>query len=68
MLVLIVIPPHTHPNEEIILMLDGNAEMQVGEKKVKANSGDVVLYTSMIPHNLTNIGPTPCLYFAIQWN
>lgn len=60
--------PHTHKNEEIILMLDGNAEMQIGTDHQKANGGDVVFLTSMIPHNLTNIGKTPCLYFAIQWN
>ena len=61
-------PPHTHKNEEIILMLDGNAEMSIANDHPKANGGDVVFLTSLIPHNLTNIGKTPCLYFAIQWN
>jgi (S)-ureidoglycine aminohydrolase len=60
--------PHTHVNEEIILMLDGNAEMQIGNDHQKANPGDVVLLNSMVLHNLTNVGKTPCLYFAIQWN
>jgi (S)-ureidoglycine aminohydrolase len=60
--------PHTHVNEEIILMLEGNAEMQIGNDHQKANAGDVVLLGSNILHNLTNIGNTPCLYFAIQWN
>jgi len=60
--------PHTHLNEEIILMLDGIAEMQIGNDHQKANPGDVVLLGSTILHNLTNIGNTPCLYFAIQWN
>ena len=61
-------PPHTHKNEEIILMLEGNAEMTIANDHPKANSGDIVLLTSLIPHNLTNVGKTPCLYFAIQWN
>ncbi len=61
-------PPHTHKNEEIILMLDGNAEMTVGTDHQKANGGGVVWMGSMVSHNLTNIGKTPCLYFAIQWN
>ncbi len=60
--------PHTHVNEEIILMLDGNAEMQIGNSHQKANAGDVVMLGSMVLHNLTNVGTTPCLYFAIQWN
>ncbi|HEY1019259.1 MAG TPA: cupin domain-containing protein [Sediminibacterium sp.] len=60
--------PHTHKNEEIILMLEGNAEMQIGTDHQKANPADVVLLGSNVLHNLSNIGQTPCLYFAIQWN
>ena len=60
--------PHTHKNEEIILMMEGNAEMQIGTDHQKANAGDVVLLGSNVLHNLTNVGKTPCLYFAIQWN
>jgi (S)-ureidoglycine aminohydrolase len=60
--------PHTHKNEEIILMLQGNAEMQIGTEKRKANSGDVVFLGSNVLHNLTNIGTVPAVYYAIQWN
>lgn len=60
--------PHTHKNEEIILMLEGNAEMQIGTDHQKANPADVVLLGSNVLHNLSNVGNTPCLYFAIQWN
>jgi (S)-ureidoglycine aminohydrolase len=60
--------PHTHKNEEIILMLDGNGEMQIGETHQKSNAGDVVFLNSMVLHNITNIGTIPCMYFAIQWN
>jgi (S)-ureidoglycine aminohydrolase len=48
--------------------MEGNAEMQIGTDHQKANAGDVVLLNSMVLHNLTNVGETPCLYFAIQWN
>jgi (S)-ureidoglycine aminohydrolase len=60
--------PHTHKNEEIILMLDGNAQMLVHGKPVRCDTGDAVYVDSMVPHNLTNIGKTPSTYFAIQWN
>lgn len=60
--------PHQHKNEEIILMLEGNAEMQIGTNHEKANPGDVVFLTSNVLHNLSNIGKGACLYFAIQWN
>jgi (S)-ureidoglycine aminohydrolase len=60
--------PHTHKNEEIILMLQGNAEMQIGTDHQKANPGDVVFLGSNVLHNLTNVGTVPCIYYAIQWN
>jgi len=60
--------PHTHKNEEIIVMLQGNAEMQIGTEHKKANGGDVVYLGSNVLHNLTNIGTVPCVYYAIQWN
>jgi (S)-ureidoglycine aminohydrolase len=60
--------PHTHKNEEIILMLQGNAEMQIGTDHQKANSGDVVFLGSNVLHNLSNVGTVPCVYYAIQWN
>ncbi len=60
--------PHTHKNEEIILMLDGNGEMQIGDSHQKSNAGDAVFLNSMVLHNITNVGTVPCLYFAIQWN
>jgi (S)-ureidoglycine aminohydrolase len=60
--------PHTHKNEEIILMLDGDAEMTVNTGKVRADTGDAVYVASMVPHNLINSGKTAATYFAIQWN
>ncbi len=61
-------PPHTHKNEEIILMMDGDAQMLVNGKVVRCDTGDAVYVDSMVPHNLSNIGKTPATYFAIQWN
>jgi (S)-ureidoglycine aminohydrolase len=60
--------PHTHKNEEIILMIDDISEMQLGEGKQKITSGDAAFVTSNIPHNYSNLGSRPAVYFAIQWN
>jgi (S)-ureidoglycine aminohydrolase len=59
--------PHTHVAEEIILIKEGDVEMNVGDKKVKPSEGGLVFLDSKILHNLTNIGKTPTTYFAIQW-
>ena len=60
--------PHTHKNEEIILMIDGEGEMVLGNAKEKIITGDAAWVESNIPHNITNIGKRPAVYFAIQWN
>ena len=60
--------PHTHFNEEIILMMEGNAEERIGDKKESAKPGDVIRLGSKVLHNITNVGNTPCQYYAIQWN
>jgi (S)-ureidoglycine aminohydrolase len=60
--------PHTHQNEEIILMLDGDAKMTVNTGTVRCTTGDAVYVASMVPHNLINSSKSPATYFAIQWN
>jgi (S)-ureidoglycine aminohydrolase len=61
-------PPHTHRTEEIILMIKGNGEMQIGETFHPTAPGDVVLVNSKVPHAIKNIGNVPCSYYAIQWH
>ncbi len=60
--------PHTHVAEEIILMVQGDAQMQVGQNFYKATTGDVIFLNSQVPHALKNTGKTACTYFAFQWN
>ena len=61
-------PPHTHKTEEIILMIDGEGEMVLGESKQRIVTGDAAWVESNIPHNITNTGKRPAVYYAIQWN
>ncbi len=59
---------HTHRAEEIILMIKGSGEMQLGDSMHKARAGDVILANANIPHAFTNTGNEQCGYFAIQWH
>jgi (S)-ureidoglycine aminohydrolase len=59
--------PHTHRAEEIILMIKGNVQMQIGRDFYKAEAGDLIFLGSNILHALKNTGPQQCSYFAIQW-
>jgi (S)-ureidoglycine aminohydrolase len=59
--------PHTHVQEEIILILRGNVNMHIGGKLYPASPGDVIFLPSLIPHALINTGKEQCEYFAFQW-
>jgi (S)-ureidoglycine aminohydrolase len=59
--------PHTHRAEEIVLMINGNTEMQIGENYYKGSEGDLFFLGSNIPHAIRNEGTSSCMYFAIQW-
>lgn len=60
--------PHTHKNEEIILMVDGDGEMVLGDVKQNIKTGDAAYVASHLSHNFSNLGNRPAVYFAIQWN
>jgi len=59
--------PHTHRAAEIILMLNGNTEMQVSDKFYQGHTGDVYYAPAGIPHAIRNIGKGDCMYFAFQF-
>ncbi len=61
-------PPHKHIAEEMILMVNGNARMQIGESFYEGSKGDLFFLPSNQLHNLTNIGKGPTTYFAFQFN
>jgi enterochelin esterase-like enzyme/mannose-6-phosphate isomerase-like protein (cupin superfamily) len=59
--------PHTHAAAEIILMIEGETEMEIGNKKYHAKAGDLYFAGSNIPHAIRNTGKGQCMYFAFQW-
>ena len=59
--------PHTHVQEEIILMIKGTGRMHIDGKEYPVAAGDLVFLESMVPHGITNSGNDTCEYFAFQW-
>ncbi|MEI9806919.1 MAG: cupin domain-containing protein [Bacteroidota bacterium] len=59
--------PHTHKEEEILLILKGNVTMHISDNFYKAGPGDVIFLASGVSHALTNTGSEQCEYFAFQW-
>lgn len=59
--------PHTHIQEEIIIVRKGNIEMQIGDTFTKAVPGDLIFLNSQVSHALKNVSKGACEYFAFQW-
>jgi quercetin dioxygenase-like cupin family protein len=49
---------HTDTPEEILLVLEGDVEVELGDEKVIAGPGSLVLVPSMVPHRFENVGET----------
>jgi XRE family transcriptional regulator, regulator of sulfur utilization len=60
-------PPHTHPNEEMVIVRDGTLQAHLNGKEVVVTAGGVLFYASMQPHAVQNIGDTPATYYVINW-
>jgi (S)-ureidoglycine aminohydrolase len=59
--------PHTHVAEEIMIVISGNVDMQIGQQHYKAAPGDLVFIKSGELHAPKNDGKGECSYFAIQF-
>lgn len=59
--------PHTHAPAEIVIMMDGTTEMEIGGNIYPGDVGDIYFLGSNIPHAIRNTGTKPCMYLAFQW-
>ena len=59
--------PHTHRAEEMVLMIDGDTEMQIGDKFYKGTVGTIFYMGSNVPHAIRNDGKGTATYFAFQF-
>lgn len=67
-------PPHTHSDEEILLLLSGEADIilpentALGPKRCRRlKPGQCVYYPSWFPHTIEAISNEPAQYFILRW-
>ena len=60
-------PPHTHPNEELVIIDTGTVETLSGGKWERLGPGSVIFNASNSPHALRNVGDMPATYHVINW-
>jgi quercetin dioxygenase-like cupin family protein len=58
---------HQHVDTEIILVIDGEAEMEIDGKKFTGGPGDLFIAESGKMHQVGNATEKPCSYFAFKW-
>jgi quercetin dioxygenase-like cupin family protein len=51
-----VAPRHTHPGEEIIYVIEGTLEYEIGGKPVRVKAGDVLFVPAGTVHTAKNVG------------
>ena len=54
------VPWHNHEQEEIYFILEGSAEMCLGDERTALCAGQAVYIPSCVFHQLTNRGSEPC--------
>ena len=67
-------PPHTHAEEEILLMLAGEADLILpqwrsgkGTQGLRLKPDQFVYYPAHFPHTLCAVGPEPANYVMFKW-
>jgi quercetin dioxygenase-like cupin family protein len=50
------LPRHTDSAEEILYLVAGEAEAEVGEERGRLATGDLAVIPAMVPHGLVNVG------------
>jgi len=67
-------PPHEHAEEEILIMLSGEADLLIGMGgsspsliRHRLRPGSFVYYPAYQPHTLHNSGPQETVYLMFKW-
>ena len=47
---------HTDSAEEILLILEGEAEVTMGDERGRVSAGEMALVPAMVPHGMRNVG------------
>ncbi|HWA27715.1 MAG TPA: cupin domain-containing protein [Lacunisphaera sp.] len=60
-------PPHTHPQEELIILRDGTLDVHINGVVTRVGPGSLFFFASNDPHNVRNVGDKPATYFVFNF-
>jgi mannose-6-phosphate isomerase-like protein (cupin superfamily) len=58
-------PPHRHTHSELLLIREGELQVDSGGQQGIVHPGDVVFTASAVLHSLKNVGRGPATYFVV---
>jgi len=59
--------PHHHPNEELVILKEGEVEVLVHGTWTPMGPGSIVFNASNEEHALRNVGRGPATYHVVNW-
>jgi mannose-6-phosphate isomerase-like protein (cupin superfamily) len=59
--------PHTHAEEEVMIVERGSGEIFCDGKNTKVGPGSVMFTTPHAPHGITNTGDEPLVFYFVKW-
>ena len=60
-------PPHTHPEEEFMVITEGTGEISMEGKITKVAPGSMMYCAGNKLHGIVNSGKTPLLFYFCKW-
>jgi quercetin dioxygenase-like cupin family protein len=60
-------PPHTHPEEELLIIKEGTLEAMQSGKTRRLGPGAVIFQASNQLHGVRNVGDRPAIYYVVRW-
>jgi len=60
-------PPHTHPEEEFMVIAEGTGEITVEGKMTKVAPGSMMFCAAGTLHGIINTGKAPLLFYFYKW-
>lgn len=60
-------PPHTHPEEEFMVVTEGTGEISIEDKVTKVSPGSMMYCAGNRAHGIVNTGKVPLLFYFYKW-
>ena len=58
-------PEEEHAGDQIVYVIEGEAEVRVGAERFMAGSGALIVVPARTPHHVRNAGATPLFFLTV---